>query len=482
MGSTVSESREEHDHRRVTKFKRGTNWRIITIGIVIIIALIFAALSYYQANHFNSHIKINGTDVGGLTADQALKTLKTSVLKNVVYVGDKQILDGKDTEMKFTEKDLPAVNKLLTSQRTIFPSSKSKEYSLMPSTLDQYRSETLKEQVEEKLVSMNKSLKAPQDAEVHLEQGKVVITKSINGEQLDVDPLLADYEKQEYTSEIHLSPIYKQPIKEDSQVVKNEQKKLQELLQHTVDYKVQDKVYTLKASDLIKNATVSKDLKVTIDTDDIKNKIAEINSTQSTLDKNFNFKTHLGSVISVKGKGYGWALDVEKEMVLVQQAFEKGEKAITASNTYGHGWKGEGYGYDTTANNGIGDTYAEVSIAEQRIWIYKDGKLVITTNVVTGTHSTGNDTSKGVWYILYKRSPSILTGRELGGKPSYEVKVNYWAPFTNDGQGFHDASWRTNWNSVAYLNAGSHGCVNTQPDAMKVVYENLSTYEPVVIY
>ena len=35
-----------------------------------------AAISYYQANHFNANIKINGINVSGLTADQALKQIK----------------------------------------------------------------------------------------------------------------------------------------------------------------------------------------------------------------------------------------------------------------------------------------------------------------------------------------------------------------------------------------------------------------------
>ena len=52
---------------------------------------------------------------------------------------------------------------------------------------------------------MNKSLKAPQDAEAHLEQGKIIVSKSINGEQYDVASLLKDYQKQEYNSEIHLN-------------------------------------------------------------------------------------------------------------------------------------------------------------------------------------------------------------------------------------------------------------------------------------
>jgi hypothetical protein len=478
--STVNKTVEEIDKGRGNRFKRHGKRNFIVIGIIII-ALLFAGICYYQTTRFNSQITINDTKVGGLTANQAIKKLKISVLKNRVYVGQQQILDEKDTKMGFTDQDLPEVTKLLKSQWTFFPSSKVKNYWLIPEKANQYRSQTMKKLVEEKFLSMNKSLKSPQDAEAKLEQGKIVISKSINGEQYDVASLMKDYEKQEYKSDIHLNPVFLQPITEDSSIVKNEEKMLQDLLQGTVDYKVQDKVYTLKGSELIKNASVSKDMEVTISASDIQNKIDEINSSQSTLNKNFKFTTHSGSVISVKGQGFGWAINVEKETARIQEAFEKGEKSISASNTYGKGWSNEGIGYETTTNNGIGDTYAEVSIAEQRIWIYKNGKLAVTTNVVTGKHITGEDTSPGVWYILYKRKQYTLKGSAVG-KADYAVKVDYWAPFTNSGQGFHDASWRKNWASNAYLTAGSGGCVNTPSSIMKTVYDNLNTYDPVVIY
>jgi len=469
------------DEQRRQSSKWFKNWKfILPIIIIFIIAVGLGIMSYYQANHFNANIKINGINVGGMTADEALNKLKSSELNNVVYVGQKQIFDGQDTKMGFTNQDLPAVKKLISQQRTFFPSAKAKNEALMPSKPNQYRSKEMKKQVEEKLADMNKSLKVPKDAMATLQNGEIIITKSIDGEQYDIVNLMKDYDKQGYRSEIHLKPAFIQPIKEDNPIVKKEKKKLQELLQQKVEYKVQDQVYSLSASELIKNATVSKDMNIKIDGADIKDKISEINSSQSTLDKNFQFKTHSGSIISVKGQGYGWALDVDKEAARIKTAFENGDQSISATNIIGHGWSGEGYGYNTTTNNGIGDTYAEVSIAAQRIWIYKNGKLVITSNVVTGKHNTGNDTDKGVWYILYKRSPSTLTGRELGG--NYSVKVNYWAPFTNGGQGFHDASWRSNWSSTAYLADGSHGCVNTPPSVMKTVYNNLSVYEPVVIY
>jgi len=465
----------------VTGTQKNTSRKFIITGIFILFALLVAGLGYYQTTRFNSKITINNKSVGGLTANQAIKRLNTSVLKNKVFVGKQQILDEIDTHMGFTDTDLPEVEKLLKSQQTIFPSSKAKNFTLIPKNADQYRSQTMKKRVEEKLVIMNKGLKAPRNAEAKLEDGKITVSKSMNGKQYDVSSLMEDYKKQEYSSDIYLKPVYIHPIKENSPVIKEEKKVLQGLLQQTLDYKVQDRVNTLKASDLIKNASVSKDMKITIDPNGIKEKIAEIDNSQSTLDKNFTFKTHSGSVISVKGQGYGWGLDVEKETELVKKAFENGEKSISASNIYGHGWTNEGYGYETTANNGIGETYAEVSIKEQRIWIYKNGKLAVTTNVVTGRHNTHEDTAPGVWYILYKRTPSTLTGSEVGN-PNYSVKVNYWAPFTNGGQGFHDASWRKNWASNAYLAAGSGGCVNTPSTIMKSVYDNLSTYEPVVVY
>ncbi|MGE1217723.1 L,D-transpeptidase family protein [Bacillus toyonensis] len=478
--NTVNESVEEVHKKRVRSRKRFPNWKFIAAGFGII-ALLVGGVSYYQVTHFNSNVTINDTKVGGMSADQAIQKLKTSGLANKVYVDQQQILDEKETKTELTEKDLPQVKKLLKSQWTFFPSSKEKNYSVLPKKADQYRSETMKKLVEEKLVSMNKELKAPQDAMAKLEQGKIVISKSVDGKQYDVTSLLKDYDKQKYKSEIHLKSTYIQPIKEDDPIIKKEEQALQNLLGQSVEYKVQNEVYPLKAKDLIQNASMSKDMKVTIDASDIKKKITEINNAKSTLNKNFSFKTHSGSVISVKGQGYGWALDVEKETKQVQQAFEKGEKSLSASNIHGNGWEKEGIGYETTANNGIGDTYAEVSIADQQIWIYKDGKLAVTTNVVTGKHSTSEDTSPGVWYVLYKRTPYTLKGSAVG-KADYAVKVDYWVPFTNSGQGFHDAGWRTNWANNAYLTGGSGGCVNLLPNVAKTVYDNLNTYDPVIVY
>ncbi|HET7579820.1 MAG TPA: L,D-transpeptidase family protein [Bacillales bacterium] len=453
---------------------------IIAGSLVLVAAVLFAGLSYHQATRFNSNITINHIKVGGLTADQAVNKLKSAVLKNIVYVGHQKIYDGKDTKRGFTSKDLHRVKKVLKEQWTFFPSSKEKNYTLAPSQA-KAQTKVMKKKIKEKLLAMNKHLKAPQDPKVYLKQGKVVVSKGIKGKQYDVRRLLKEFQNQKYKSEIHLNPVRLQPAGLNSPKIAQEKKKLQELVQRTVDYKLQNKAYAFKGSDVINSAHLSKDNKYVIDASGIKKKLKALNRSKSTLHKNYPFKTHSGSVISVKGKSYGWAIDVDAEAKRILKAFKEGKPSIRAYNIYGVGWNINGVGYHTPSNHGIGDTYVEVSIEKQQIWVYKNGELKVTTPVVTGTHIYNEDTPKGVWYIEYKESPSILKGSEVGN-PNYSIQVDYWAPFTLSGDGFHDASWRTNWSSDAYIKQGSGGCVNTPPNIMKSVYDNLIQYEPVVIY
>ena len=118
---------------------------------------------------------------------------------------------------------MPQVKKLLKPV-DIFPFLKGRKLFIATREGDQYRSETMKKLVEEKLISMNEKLKAPQDAMAKLEQGKIVISKSVEGKQYDVTSLLKDYDKQKYKSEIHLKSAYIKPIKEDDPIVKKRRK------------------------------------------------------------------------------------------------------------------------------------------------------------------------------------------------------------------------------------------------------------------
>ncbi|GAY75282.1 ErfK/YbiS/YcfS/YnhG family protein [Sporolactobacillus inulinus] len=438
-------------------------------------------VSYVQATRFNAHVTINGVAVGHMKPEQALKHLSELRLKNDIYIDKERVINGKNSVATFSGQDLSKMKQIFEKQKTWWPSFKTRNFSLMPKQQDTYRSVTLKKQLEDKLNQLNKQRKAPKDAYAYLSDGVVHVAKSENGNQFDRAKIMNDYEHQSYQSVIHLKRQFLQPVTADSETVQKEKSTLQALRKRQVTYTVQNKDYVLKADAYIKNASVSSDLKLKIDSADLKHKVAEINKNQSTLNKKFSFKTHSGKIISVQGESYGWALEVSDETKRITKAFEDSKPTLKAYNVYGVGYSTYGIGYHNTANNGIGNTYAEVSISEQKIWIYQNGKLVLSTDVVTGRHDTQEDTPKGLWYIMYKESPSVLEGSEAGNS-HYSVKVDYWAPFTMSGCGFHDASWRRNWKKDAYLTQGSGGCVNTPPKVMKTVYDHLEQNEPVIIY
>src|SRR5690606_36382386 len=91
--STANAPIEEIYRARSKRSKTIRNWVFITIGVMLVIAIILAGLSFYQATRFNSNVTINDVPVGGLTAGKALDKLKGTSLKNRVFVGEELIID-----------------------------------------------------------------------------------------------------------------------------------------------------------------------------------------------------------------------------------------------------------------------------------------------------------------------------------------------------------------------------------------------------
>ena len=122
----------------------------------------------------------------------------------------------------------------------------------------------------------------------------------------------------------------------------------------------------------------------------------------------------------------------------------------------------------------ISGTYVEVDIQKQQMTYYKDGEMLVHTDVVTGRKG-GYDTPVG-YYQVQTHSPNAwLTG------PDYRVFVKYWVGFYQ-AYGIHDASWRTIFGGEKYIYDGSHGCVNTPEAAMKIIYDNITIGTPVVVH
>ncbi len=199
----------------------------------------------------------------------------------------------------------------------------------------------------------------------------------------------------------------------------------------------------------------------------------EARATTAWKDKHFH-ATRKGD-ITVPGGTYGYVLNREAEV-----------NALRSMRTSGKNEKRKPVYYaeenGAKDNDGIGRTYIEVDIDNQHMWYYKDGKLILETDVVTGTTDGKHNTPKGVFQINYREANATLIGeKKKNGKPEYKTKVSYWMHFY-DGCGFHDAWWRGYFGGNIYTYSGSHGCVNMPvPEAGKL-FENTDSGTVVVIY
>jgi lipoprotein-anchoring transpeptidase ErfK/SrfK len=181
------------------------------------------------------------------------------------------------------------------------------------------------------------------------------------------------------------------------------------------------------------------------------------------------FKTSGGNTITVNGGSYGWRIDREAELKRLVTDI-KSANGVNREPAYKQRGK-----IRTSTYEDIGDSYVEVSITQQHLWVYKNGRQVVSTAVVTGNTAAGHGTTPGVYYIAYKARHATLKGED------YETPVSYWMPF-NGGQGIHDSWWRGAYGGSIYRGGGSHGCVNTPPSQVPQVYANVEAGTPVIVY
>lgn len=420
----------------------------MSLGIIAtLLVVVIGVMTWHQRTHFNKNTTINGVAVGGLTAQQAYDKVAKTKLTNEVKLDGKVIYQGQASSAGFTKNDLSKFQTALKKQITFFPSSKAKNIKVVPSHVDKTRIAAMRAALKANIEKENAGRKAPVDAKAVLANGKVTIKPAQKGNRYDTEALLKDFDQNAANVKIVLHKQYQHPLAASSKTVKQEAVKLKALLNQRLTYQVENKTYTLTTNDIITKATYLNH-QYQFDTTALDKLVKKVNKNQSTLDKSFTFTTHSGNA---------------------------------KNDVYGVGYNTGGIGYGTTSNHGIGNTYAEVSISDQHVWFYKDGKCVFDASVVTGKHSSGDDTPKGVWYIMYKQRNTTLRGTSDNGS-AYASPVSYWAPFTDSGCGFHDASWRTDWSSTAYLNNGSNGCVNMHTSDAGTAYDSLSQYEPVIVY
>jgi hypothetical protein len=126
----------------------------------------------------------------------------------------------------------------------------------------------------------------------------------------------------------------------------------------------------------------------------------------------------------------------------------------------------------------IADSHLELDISEQKVYMYIDGELILEADTITGHPNKGttHGTNLGISQV-YSKSYDVTFE---GGKQS-----KYFILFNWDGEGFHDANWREDWeyeDKERYIIAGSNGCSNMKEEDVVVIEQNCYIGMPVLIH
>ena len=232
-------------------------------------------------------------------------------------------------------------------------------------------------------------------------------------------------------------------------------------------YRFGDQTETLDGETISEWLVTLPDGSLSVNETPAKEYVAKLASKYDTFGMSRSFTTHDGKDIKISGGDYGYWMDkVQTRQELIAQILT-GESAELTPVYYGTA--------DNYGENDIGNTYVEINIGEQHLWVYKNGGQINDSDFVSGCLFKGNGTPEGTYAITYKERDSTLVGE------GYQSSVKYWMPF-NGNIGLHDASWRDAFGGHIYYMNGSHGCINLPSEKAAEIYGQVEKGEAVVVY
>lgn len=211
--------------------------------------------------------------------------------------------------------------------------------------------------------------------------------------------------------------------------------------------------------------SISSDYRVSIRRDAVERCAAALSAAHSDAVRQGDFITSAGQTVSLTVDYYGQQVD---SAALAEDLYFCLSSGISGTREAP---------YIPAAESGLpyGGSYVEVDLTRQELLVYRDGKCVVSTPIVSGCVADGNRTPTGVFTIYSMVRDTWLSG------PTWYDHVDYWMAFYG-AYGLHDASWRSEFGDEIYIHEGSHGCPNLPVEVAGQVYENVRIGTRVIIH
>lgn len=448
-----------------------------TAGILLVAAGgVYAGMSQKYKTRFFPNTQINGVDASGKTAAEVQELIAEGVNGYTLTITERnnQTETIAGTDIKLHAEFDGSLEKMVAAQNPFawLGHVKQEEYTI--GTMVAYDDAALESQIR------NLSCLDPEKA---VEPVNAKISEYVSGQGYSIEPeqegtaVEAEKLTQAVTGAIenlqdHLSleeaDVYKKPtvLKDDASLAE-QLDKMNKYAKMSVTYQFGDSTETLNGDQIHAWLIANADGSVSVDSSKVSEYVSEMAKAHNTSNKAKTLKTSYGSTIQVSGGTYGWKINQAAETEALAAIIASGE-STTREPEYSQ--KAASHGA-----NDYGDTYVEINLTGQHLFFYKEGKLVVESDFVSGNLAKGWGTPAGSYPLAYKQKNAVLKGE------NYRTPVNYWMPF-NNGIGMHDAKWRSSFGGTIYKTGGSHGCINLPPSVAKTIFDNISAGTLVICY
>lgn len=449
-------------------------FRIVLSSIIVIVFIVlYLGVSYgYYNNRFLPSTIINGEECSNKTVDEISNIMQEKVKDyhlNIIY-NDITVdeLYGRDINIDFGEMD-KVLQDICDHQKKV---SWLKGFFANSEPINTgrgliYDTSVLNQFINSSLVLSITSTTQSVNAGIEFNNGQYQITPAVYGDEINktavINKIIGAVNSLNSSLDINKDDCFVKPeLTEDNENLIKSCDKANKLIKNKIELNATDDLFEIPV-DIKKDwFTVDVAGSLIFDNTAFAKYMDKVDKSYSENTEVHEFKTFHGDTVSVTGGDFGTAIDRTKLAYDMEDAMFGGSDARVVVD------------FIVTGKE-IGNSYIEIDLSNQMMWMFVNGEQKLCTPVITGREDGEHTTSEGVYRLKSKTMYRTVT--EKG--ESKDVK--YWMSI-NGEIGICDAEWKNLFGGEIYKTEGSDGSIYVLEDAAKTIYDNSYENMPIVCY
>lgn len=448
--------------------------RISLFSLIFLLLAFYIGMGLYFNNHYFPNTYIGTIPASGKTPEDIINKNKSIAEDYLLEIHDRKNnkFDIRGIDISYEYIPTGEEERILEKQNAFaWPVQISKEHKHELSKSVSYDENKLTDVINNLDIFSEDYIEKPTNAHIVLEDGNYELVKETDGNEPIFDQVCKEISdaltNQEENITLTDSCYVTSDIFSTDPSITEIAEQIESYRNSEIHYEIDGVDENLSSTDILKMLSITDDGQVKLDKSKVTGFVQHLASTYNTYGDVRTFKTTKGDKVKIGGGDYGWVISKSKEE---EQLLKDLEGGAPVSREPVYEQRALKSGLDD-----IGDTYIEIDYTAQHLWYYKEGEMVLDTDIVSGCLRTQNGSVDGIYKIVYKQRNATLVGE------GYASAVDYFMPFAYN-IGIHDANWRSSFGEEIYRNSGSHGCINVPPKMAKKIYEMVDTGTPVVAY